>query len=139
MRKEIIVVFLLAFIVLCSCRGLYKAGNLIALSYPIETRLNSIMVESYIEKMASEGEYIVPDKWTHFHKLDDLDSTQNKRIYFENDPEEMYVLSFGGMLILTDVYNPKINGGGSWVADRKLVTPEEEDRIRRRVTSSSDN
>jgi hypothetical protein len=51
----------------------------------------------------------------------------------------MYVLSFGGMLILTDVYNPKINGGGSWVADRKLVTPEEEDRIRRRVTSSSDN
>lgn len=134
-RKVSVVYLLLIFGTLCNCRDRYKAGNLISLDYPIETRLNSKMIESYIDKMVSEGQYEVPDKWKRFHKLDDLNSTQNKRIYFKSDPEEMYVLSFGGSLILTDVYNPKINGGGAWVADRKLVTSEEENRIRTRVMS----
>lgn len=40
----------------------------------------------------------------------------------------MYLVSFGGMPILSDVYNPNIMVGG-YVADSKLMSPAEEQRV----------
>lgn len=133
---------ILLFLIVCAsiyaCRDLYRAGSGIqSLDYPIDTKLSSGLIRNYIDSMSRRNEYKVPLKWDHFHKLDDLSSDSHKRIYFSQEPEEMYVISFGGMLVLTDVFNPKIVAL-SWVGDRKLISKSEELRILKRVMSFLD-
>lgn len=117
---------------LLSCNQLYKAGNLIDLRYPVETSLRSEIIERYLDSLIQKGGYKVPQKWIHYDKLIDLDSINNKRIYFETNPEEMYLLSLGGMLVLSDVYNPQIKQG-DWVSERSLLSKEQEQRIKERL------
>lgn len=117
---------------LISCNQLYQAGNLIALRYPIETSLKSEIVERYLDTLIQKGGYDVPQKWMHYDKLINLDSINNKRIYFKSNPEEMYLLSFSGMPVLSDVYNPQIKQD-DWVSERNLVSMEQEQRIKERL------
>jgi len=101
------------------------------LGYPIETSLRSQLIRNYLDTLIQKGGYNIPEKWAHFNKLVDIDSTYNKRIYFRQNPEEMYLISFGGMLVLSDVYNPQINQT-DWVTERRAMPKEEELRIRER-------
>ncbi len=117
---------------LISCNQLYKAGNLIDLGFPIETSLRSEVIERYLDTLIQKRGYSVPKKWLHYDKLVDLDSINNKRIYFRSNPEEMYLLSFGGMLVLSDVYNPLINQK-DWVSERSLMPKEQELRVKERL------
>ena len=120
----------LAFIIFCfiGCTYNYKAGNLVELGYPVETRLRSEIIMQYLDTLIQKRGYAVPEKWEPFNKLVDLDSVYNKRIYFEQGPEEMYLISFGGMLVLGDVYNPYINPD-DYVSDSKLMSPAEKQRV----------
>jgi len=115
-----------------ACNNVYKAGNLNHLGFPIETDLHSNLMVDYINKMAAQGEYTPPRKWSGIHKLDELDPENIKRVYFQSEPEEMYVLSFGGMPVLSDVYNTQISAGG-WVVNEKLLTTHERKRIMDRL------
>lgn len=121
-----------AVVFLTHCNKLYKAGNLIALQYPIETSLRSDIIEKYLDTLIKQKGYEVPQKWIHYNKLIDLDSVNNKRIYFKNNPEEMYLLSFSGMPVLADLFNPSIKES-DWVSERKLITKEQEKRIMERL------
>jgi len=73
----------------------------------------------------------VPAKWTYYSDLKEVDSTDIRRVYFKENPEEMYLISFSGMLLLADVYNPAIDKD-DWVAKKELMPKEEELRIRNR-------
>ncbi len=115
-----------------SCNQLYKAGNLNALLYPVETPLRSIIIMRYLDTLIQKDGYNVPDKWMHYDKLVDLDSINNKRIYFKSKPEEMYLLSFGGMFLLSDIYNPDLKDG-DWVSEKRLMTKEQELRVSERL------
>lgn len=119
------------FAIFVSCNDLYKAGNLVDLSYPINTSLRTKIVKRYIDTLIQSKGFAVPDKWQQFDKLVDLDSINNKRIYFASNPEEMYLISYGGMLTLSDVYNPRLNQN-DWVADRDRMPKSEELRIMKR-------
>lgn len=110
------------------CTHFYKAGNLVDLDYPVETPLRSKVIRHYLDTLIKKRGYAVPEKWKSLNKLVDLDSVYNKRIYFEQGPEEMYLISFGGMIVLSDVCNPNIRVGG-YVADSKLMSPAEEHRV----------
>lgn len=131
--KSIFIGYALVIVVsLVSCNHLYKAGNLIYLGYPIETPLRSDVIERYLDSLIKNRGYAVPEKWVLYKKLVDLDSINNKRIYFNNNPEEMYLLSFGGMPVLSDVFNPKIRADG-YVAERNLMSKDEELRVKDRL------
>ncbi|RAJ05432.1 hypothetical protein LX64_02590 [Chitinophaga skermanii] len=114
------------------CKDIYKAGNLVALEYPVETQLRSKIIREYLDTLILKRGYMVPPKWESFTKLVDLDSVYNKRIYFRQEPEEMYLLSFGGAFVLTDVFNPNIRKYG-YVSDPKLMPAEEEQRVMERL------
>jgi hypothetical protein len=114
------------------CNSVYKAGNLVDLHYPVQTSLRSDLVIRYLDTLIQKDGYAVPAKWEYYNKLVDLDSVYNKRIYFKYEPEEMYLLSFGGMFELSDVFNPKIRENG-YVAERSLMSPEEEHRVMERL------
>lgn len=125
-------VLIMIFICICSsCTGLYKAGNVIALDYPIQTRLRTEIIMRFIDTLIIKDGYRVPNKWADEKKLVELDSINHVRIYFKSSPEEMYLLSFGGMLVLNDVYNPQIRSG-DWVAREDLMPKNEEQRIKMR-------
>ena len=127
-----IIVFYFVFIIMIeSCKVDYKVGNLIDLGYPIETPLRSKVIRRYMDTLIQKRGYNVPQKWEGFNKLVDIDSIYHKRIYFRNEPEEMYLISTGGMLVLSDVYNPKIIKS-SWVADTANMPKNEELRIKKR-------
>jgi len=108
---------------------LYKAGNLESLDYPIETSLRSSLIQKYCDTLIIKYGYSVPVKWSNKNKLVEIDSVNNKRLYFNSNPEEMYLISFGGMLELTDVYNPQIRSDGGYVARRELMSKEQEIRV----------
>ena len=133
MLKKNLYIFLLNAILIFSwnCKGLYKAGNLIELGYPIETPIRSNIIRKYMDTLIQLRGYNVPEKWLHFRKLVDIDSIYNKRLYFRENPEEMYLISFGGMLVLSDVYNPRINHL-DWVAEKSAMSKEEEERVKKR-------
>lgn len=116
--------------ILTSCNNLYRAGGLVSLDYPIETPLRSKLIQQYCDSLVNKG-YKVPEKWKHLDKLVELDSINHIRLYFKESPEEMYLISFGGMLVLDDVYNPNIRDG-SWVARNELMPKEQELRIKKR-------
>jgi len=111
------------------CNSLYKAGNLESLDYPIETSLRSSLIQKYCDTLIIKYGYSVPVKWSNKNKLVEIDSVNNKRLYFNSNPEEMYLISFGGMLELTDVYNPQIRSDGGYVARRELMSKEQEIRV----------
>ena len=121
-------IFIIAFI---SCSDLYEAGNRVDLSYPIQTPLRTEIIERYIDTLIQTKGFAVPNKWKHLDKLVDLDSINNKRIYFPSNPEEMYLISYPGMLILSDVYNPKIMPD-DWIAVPERMPKSEEIRIKKR-------
>jgi hypothetical protein len=120
-RMIFVMIMIICF---ASCNSLYKAGNLIDLSYPVETEVRSSVIRKYIDTLTLKNGYGVPPKWQRFDKLVDLDSVYHKRIYFKSGPEEMYLLSFGGMLILSDVFNPQV---------KKLMSAEQEQRVLTRL------
>lgn len=124
-------IFLFLVSLLSSCGQLYQGKNLDILSYPIETHLRSQLISDYFDTLIQNRGYQVPDKWMHKNKLVILDSINFKRIYLKNNPEEMYLVSFQGMLLLADVYNPNIVEY-DWVANRERMPKEEEDRIKKR-------
>lgn len=123
---------LFAVLSFISCNNVYKAGNLVSLDYPIETPLRSALIQKYCDTLIIKHGYSVPEKWSSKNKLVELDSINNKRIYFKSNPEEMYLISFGGMLELTDVYNPHLRSDGGYVARRELMPKEQELRIKER-------
>ena|SRR5687767_726098 len=131
LKFKITFFILLLFTSFSSCNNSYKAGNLVALSYPVETSLRTEIVKRYIDTLIRKNGFGVPKKWVHFNKLVDLDSINHQRIYFKNNPEEMYLISYGGMLILNDVYNPKLNQY-DWIAVREDLSTSEELRIKSR-------
>jgi len=100
--------------------------------YPIETNLKSNIIQQYLDTLIQKHSYGVPSKWAHYDKLVDLDSIYHIRIYFKTGPEEMYLLSFGGMPVLSDVYNPQIKEY-DWVGKRDLLSKQEEARIMERL------
>lgn len=116
-----------------SCNPIYKAGNLVALSYPITTSLRTSIVQQYVDTLISKYGYNVPNKWISLNKLVDLDSINNKRIYFSNFPEEMYLISFQGQLVISDVYNENIKRD-DWVSERDSMPVNEERRIKERFS-----
>jgi hypothetical protein len=130
-RIKIFLLSIITLIMIFSCLGcnqLYKAGNVVSLDYPIETPLRSSLIQAYCDTLIKKRGYNVPEKWLHENKLVELDSINHKRIYFKKDPEEMYLISFGGMLVLNDVYNPQIRSG-DWVAHRELLPKKQEERV----------
>jgi|GEM_PF-2056605 len=120
------------FSALISCNHFYKAGNLIELGYPIETPIRSVIIRRYLDTLVQNYGYAVPTKWLRYDKLVDLDSIYHRRIYFSSYPEEMYLLSFGGMPVLSDVFNPEIREGG-YVAERSLMSKDQELRVKERL------
>lgn len=44
----------------------------------------------------------------------------------------MYLLSFGGMFLLSDIYNPDLKDG-DWVSEKRLMTKEQELRVSERL------
>jgi hypothetical protein len=120
------------FIACMSCKDLYKAGGLTALGYPIDTNLRGAIIQAYLDTLIQYDGYHAPEKWDHRHKMDDRDSVNNKRVYFKSDPEEMYIISFMGEVVLLDVYNPSIDKL-DWVSDPKLVSLKEQQRMEKRI------
>lgn len=120
-----------------SCREMYKAGNLVILSIPVETNLRTPIVKQYMDTLILRMGYNVPDKWSHLNKLVDLDSTNNKRLYFMNKPEEMYLISLQGQIVLSDVYNTSIVSN-DWISSRDSLSRSEETRIIQRFNQILD-
>lgn len=133
MKRSSIIFLTIASIItwLNGCGGLYQVNNLVYLGYPVETSLRSSLVQAYCDTLINKYGYNVPSKWSHLNRLVELDSINNKRIYFRSNPEEMYLISFGGMLILNDVYNPAIVNNG-YISRRDLMPKEQELRIKER-------
>lgn len=125
-------IFAISLLLFTECNPLYKAGNLVSLDYPIETSLDLDLIQKYCDTLIVKYGYNVPAKWSDKNKLVEIDSLNNKRIYFKSDPEEMYLISFGGMLELTDVYNTQIRSDGGYVARRELMSKEQELRVKER-------
>jgi len=124
-------VWIVPIFFLSCCNHLYKAGNLVDLHYPIETSLRTKIVREYLDTLIQKHGFNVPHKWLHYDKLVDIDSVNHKRIYFRENPEELYLVSVAGMITLSDVYNPLIKQT-DWISERKFINKEEEIRIRKR-------
>lgn len=129
--KNVVLFLLIYFALNTYCTQVYKAGNLVSLSYPVKTTLRTTIVQQYIDSLILRHGYDVPDKWSHLDKLIDIDSVNHRRVYFSNSPEEMYLISFQGQLILSDVYNEKIRSN-DWVSRRDSMPAKEELRIKKR-------
>lgn len=127
-----LVIIAVDVLLLTGCNHLYKAGNLASLDYQVETSLRLELIQTYCDTLIIKYGYGVPAKWSNKNKLVELDSVNNKRIYFKSNPEEMYLISFGGMLELTDVFNPNIRSDGGYVARRELMSKEQELRVTER-------
>jgi hypothetical protein len=100
------------------------------LDYPIERRLDAILIMNYIDTAKA---YQVPEEWDHFHLLDDLNPEQAKRVYFSEPPREMYLISVGGMSTLGAVFDPNQIGRGGWITDHTEIPLDEQDRIIKRL------
>ena len=131
MKESLKILFFISCLFIIGCDKPYKAGNLDIFSYPVETPLRTQVVAMYLDTLIAKYGYQVPVKWIDIDKLVDFDSANHKRIYFAKAPEEMYLISYPGMLILADVYNPGIVQQ-SYVANRQLMPPEEKERVLRR-------
>jgi len=125
-------IILLGILPLGGCRNMYKAGNLKFLGYPIETSLNLNIVSRYLDTLKANYGYALPEKWIDEKKLDDLDSLNNIRIYFKSGPEEMYLITISGQLLLGDIYNEQIRKSG-WVAIKDSMPVSEEIRVKNRL------
>ena len=125
------IILLLVIINACNDVVIYKAGNRVTLDYVIETKLSFNVIRNYIDTMVQKQGYDVPQKWAQYYKLIDLDSIDSKRIYFKDNPEEMYLVQLNGVLLLSDVYNENIVKG-DWVATSERMPKKEADRVKKR-------
>jgi hypothetical protein len=99
----------ITLLILCfySCYLIDTAGNLKVLSYPVNTQLRYDLLQRYFDTLIEKKGFRVPEKWKYEIKQSDLDTIDNVRLYFKedkNNPEEMYLISFNGILLLNDVY-----------------------------------
>ena len=118
---------------LSSCTDFYKAGNRVTLDYVVETKLSQTIIKMYVDSLV-KGKYKVPPKWQHLDKLIDIDPENSRNIYFSDNPEEMYLIQFNGVLLLADVYNPQIVDG-DYVAVPERMPKGGKERVLRRFQS----
>jgi hypothetical protein len=84
----------------------------------------------YVDSLIKDR-YKVPPKWQHYNKLIDIDPENSRNIYFANNPEEMYLIQFNGVLLLADVYNPQIVDG-DYIAEPQRMPVGGKERVLRR-------
>jgi hypothetical protein len=126
-----VVIVVFAACIVVSCRDLYRAGSdMKYLEYPIEDRLEPTLILNYLDTAKA---YQVPREWDHFHLLDDLAPDQNKRVYFSEQPIEMYLLSFGGESTLAGVFDHTQISKGGWILDSTRISETEKSRIMNRL------
>jgi len=132
--RRLLTTVVISFVFFCRCdwSGFLNTKRLIILNYPIETNLDVAVVRKYMDTLITKKGFAVPDKWKYLRKLVDIDSVNNVRIYFKDKPEEMYLISYSGMIVLSDVYNPKIVEY-DWVSKRELLPKTEFIRIQLRI------
>jgi hypothetical protein len=106
MKRTILFVSLLTGLV--SFDDFYKAGNLIDLQYPVESKIDADIINRYLDSLILKEGYKIKPDWVIYKKLVDLDSVNNKIIYFKDNPEEMFLISTAGQLMISDVFNPQI-------------------------------
>jgi hypothetical protein len=110
-----------------SCYLIDSAGYLKVLGFQINSPLRSTLLHAYFDSLIEKRGFRVPVKWKYEIKQSDLDTVDNVRLYFKEDngnPEEMYLISFNGMLLLNDVYRKD-----HWVAVREDMSKKETDRV----------
>jgi hypothetical protein len=129
MRKRLL--FLLIVTSMVSCENFYKAGNLIDLQYPVESKISTKILNRYLDSLILNEGFRIKSDWVVYEKLVDLDSVNNKIIYFKDNPEEMFLISTAGQLLISDVFNPKIRAN-DWVAQDKFMPSSEKTRIMNR-------
>jgi hypothetical protein len=120
--------FIFSVILLLSKCVPYKVGNLEILNFPIKSNLREKLVRNYIDTLIIKHGFRIPQKLEYLDKMVDMDSDLNVRIYFNQEPKEMYLISFGGTITLSDVYNPKIKDW-DWIGNEKNLPAEEKTRI----------
>jgi hypothetical protein len=114
-----------------SCKNFYKAGNLIDLQYPVDSEISTKILNRYLDSLILNKGFRIKSDWVVYEKLVDLDSINNKIIYFKDNPEEMFLISTAGQLLISDVFNPKIRKN-DWVAQDKFMPSSEKVRIMNR-------
>jgi len=122
-------IFLYCTILGCSH---YKAGNLKLLDYTIDTKLSYSIRKQYLDSLASSHEFKVPKKWEQYNKLIDINPHDTWRVYFKNEPEEMYLVTINTNFVLEDVFNSKIVDF-DWVSDRTRMPQNEKERVLKRA------
>jgi hypothetical protein len=131
--KKIILIVLITLLIIFGLFVLsnkfYSAGNLTSLDYPVNSNIKTSIIRKYCDTLIEKKGYRAPNKWSHLNKLVELDSVNNVRIYFKTPPEEMYLISFGGILEIIDVYNVNIRDDGGYIAKRELISTSQEERI----------
>jgi hypothetical protein len=132
--KTIIIYFALALLFSVSTLGCldYRAGNLELLSYPIDTKLSYDVRKEYLDSISQLDEFKVPAKWRQYNKLIDINPNSTWRVYFKDNPEEMYLVTINNNFVLEDVFNPQIVDY-DWVAERKRMPEIEQKRVIKRV------
>lgn len=128
LKKLIPIFFSLLIVSTIGCNDIYRAGNRITLDYSIDTKLNLKIIRRYLDTILTNDKYQVPSKWQHHNKLVDIDPENSKHIYFSDNPEEMYLIQFNGVLLLADVYNPQIVDG-DYVAVPERMPKSEKERV----------
>jgi hypothetical protein len=132
--KKNINYFALVFLFSISYLGCldFGAGNLELLSYPIDTKISYYIRKEYLDSLSQTDEFKVPPKWRQYNKLIDINPNSTWRIYFKDNPEEMYLITINTNLVLQDVFNRQIVDY-DWVSERKRMPEVERKRIIKRV------
>jgi hypothetical protein len=127
MSKFKIITVLFFSIAACGIR----AGNRISLDYAIDTKLDQDVIKRYLDTLILNYGFTPPKQLLQFDKLIDITPETTRRIYFEQQPKEMYLIQFNGVLLIADVYNSDIVAD-DYVSRRERMPRKEEVRIKNR-------
>lgn len=110
----------------------YKAGNLKGLDYSVETDMSMDFIRQHIDYViqpAYSPDSVPASLQSVVNEWNDLpENFHCRKIYFRENPEEVYLVKLDFAVSILNVYNGTIRSAG-WVTDPLLVSPKEKERI----------
>ena len=128
--RKFIYIFFSCFVLLTGCVN-YSAGNRVTLDYVVRTNIDQDIIKVYLDTLILSGVYEIPAAWKQYDKLADLIPENTRRIYFSDNPREMYLIQFAGELLIADVYNPGIVDG-DYISTPERMPSGGEESVRNR-------
>lgn len=115
-------------LLLTSCNSPYSGGNIGSIC-ELETNIKLKIIKQLSDSLFKDGKYIIPLELDKSLNIIDYSFLDYKTYYFDDDPRQIFMITFDGLLLVRMVYDVKSE---EWITKENHLDIKEIEMMKKR-------